>query len=80
MERIKIGDTIIPVKNIDSVFVDNYDRKKFSIHTLGNYTFVFNFQTEKKCKKCIDEVLKIIDDYLPEPVTIRTENDKEKED
>ena len=65
MERIKLGDLVVPLCNIDVVYINDTDKRKLCVHTLGDFTVNSTFDSEETCKKNFEEVIKMIDEYQP---------------
>ena len=80
MERIKLGDLVVPVSNIDTVFINDIDKKKLCVYTLGGYTVNFKFDTEEICKDNFDIIVDIIDKYQPGMIIKVADNGKDRED
>lgn len=58
MKLLKIIDTqYVPVDKIDYIAIDNDNRKKLVIHTVGNMTITNLYQSEEQCMMEFNEVV-----------------------
>ena len=54
---------IVPIKNIDTVYIDPSDNKKLSIYTVGGFTINNTYDSEESCLNAFKEVYDLIKDY-----------------
>lgn len=50
MKLLRIIDThYVPIDKIDSIAIDNADRRKLVIHTVGDMTITNHYPSEEQC-------------------------------
>ena len=80
MQRIKMGDAVVPLSSIDTVYINDTDKRKLCVHTLGDFTISAVFDTEEHCREEFEGVLKIIDEYIPSVMIKVVGNGKSEDD
>lgn len=65
MKLLKIIDThYVPIDKIDSIAIDNADRRKLVIHTVGDMTITNHYPSEYDCMKDFNNVLRFLNENL----------------
>lgn len=66
MKLLKVTDTqYVPTDKIDFISVDNEDRCKLVIHTIGNMMINNTYQSEEQCLQEFNRVINLLDKLEP---------------
>lgn len=62
MKLLKVTDTqYVPTDKIDFISVDNDNRCKLVIHTIGNMNISNRYQSEEQCLQDFNNLINILD-------------------